>query len=1395
MDINKNQQVNTFLKGMNTDISDSLIDTSQYRYAENLQLTTNTEHNTGELRLVEGNKELYNFGEDNKIIYVNSTRDYVVVICANSGESWSIYVNDNKGVGEWTCIFGPCTDLLWDSLDDVAISGVLRYESNNNIKLYLTDNTRRHVIIPIQIDRSHWQETPSTSIVSLTGYQDVFLNAPVATIFNNSGHLKPAKVQYIYRLYKLGGAATTLSPAGNVLPLYKSSSEGYSDKEVTNKAVTITIQLGDIEGLNRIQVFRITYQYNGQLPTVHRIEDKAIDPSIDSIQIQDYGDNREQLGVDELLSLTQMQIKPKIIESKGDTLFAANIKYVQDDVDGAFSNYDTRSFSSGNYWKLNTPVEEGGELVTERPIQFSWDTRPFSVTGGCVIDLSDQAELCHRAFNDNPNNTYDKTQWYTYDKDLNRTTYQIGGKGSNIDWRFETETVTISNSGRQSENVRNFYRSGETYRFGAVLYNNKGQAGSVKWIADIQIPPRKPEDYIITGEGVCQITVHKPIFIIKNFPEGCKAIQIVQCPRKTDDRRTITQGIVGFPMRMRNEYDNADTNYICPSGLMTLQRIYADNRGLVQSGNPGNVGDNGVLNRTADSATNVLQFASPEYSYQADDIKNILNTYSNQIQLQHVAAFDIYSDQTLNVLQDYFVYPKTQDTSNSTYGIGFGYKNINYNNSGWYLKVDESVSGYGPYWDFVGGSPAASYHYLNSANRNFLENKLIKKLFKSTNIDDSNWKYGYIAFNHIIPKTVNYHSSLSITYPSIRSLSYPQVPAWNKFAEEQTIRFNDDVTAIGSDSYINWTYPLCMDFPTGSDSKMAECLKDTGQADNDEGRAGFLYPIGTGGKCILIKLNSNVTFPGQSFEGGLLYRTVMANGYMAPISVANIVKQCTPYGGYNKESIYNSIYCGHGDIVTKENYDINVGSDINNPNPYELEVTGGDSYICYFKYNAAHLWYDPIYIAATKQATVYEVPIETDIDLDADNGTKYSSDTNLGYYIQDEVASLPSITGGYSQDKPAYQYNTAYNQYPNVITYSSIEQTDISNYDWDVRVHNSDLKTNGESIDSWLTFKALNYLDVDSRHGEITELKLFKDMLIFWQDDAVGVLSSNERTMLNDASGNQIILGNGGILQRSDYISTTYGMKKDQFASTQSNTTLYWWDGNNKEIVAYSDRNGTYRESSGVYPLGSIKSVRNYLNERQETERPFLFYDIKNKEVVCSVVKSLENPPAGESLVYSEQIEAFSSIYKFAPLYGTELADQILTTNDTTIYKQNVTKGGVSTLFGNEMLPKLQYVVNSQNMFPKVFDIQTFGGRFYGGDNITALQFDYKTPLKQHSSCTGSSVTNREYDFRLDIPRNNNDVYGGRMRGKTMECELTSTSNSTDFSLQYIVTKYRMSWS
>jgi hypothetical protein len=54
-------------------------------------------------------------------------------------------------------------------------------------------------------------------------------------------------------------------------------------------------------------------------------------------------------------------------------------------------------------------------------------------------------------------------------------------------------------------------------------------------------------------------------------------------------------------------------------------------------------------------------------------------------------------------------------------------------------------------------------------------------------------------------------------------------------------------------------------------------------------------------------------------------------------------------------------------------------------------------------------------------------------------------------------------------------------------------------------------------------------------------MKLFKDRLIFWQENATGMLAVNERVVLNDQNDAQVVLGTGGVLERYDYFTTIYG--------------------------------------------------------------------------------------------------------------------------------------------------------------------------------------------------------------------------------------------------------------
>ena len=1431
MDINKNQQVNTFLKGMNTDLSDSLLDSSQYRYAENLRLVTNTDSNSGELRLIEGTSVRYTFTD--RIIYLNSIREYVVVITKDDeNHTWSVYVNNNKGIEDnthrWKMIFGPCSEPIWNIVDDVdqepAICGVLRWESDNNIKLYITDNTGNHSVISIQISADKWPgvgETPISDFNTLSGYQNTPLKAPDIQISNSiAGTLKPARIQYAYRLFKTGGASTTLSPLSRVVSVRKNNNTGYSYSETSNKAIEISVDTSGISGLDSIQIFRINYIQNGQAPTIHRICERKIDSNQVAFTFIDYGNNEEQLGVSEFLSLSVMELKPKIIESKGDTLFAANISYTQDDVDKEFEGYDTRSFSTGNYWKLRNP--EQGQLPNVK-IDFE-NLNNAEKPGGTLVDLSNVADLCHKQFTPVVD-TWSAADWHPFTANTeDPVVNKIGGKGENIDWELAHDEASFNFStnygqfdglyqGGDVDLGPNTYKHDETYRFGIILYDEKGRASSVKWIADIRIPPLRTSENDVRFSGLNNLAMNRYYikFTVKHIPEHCSGYQIVQCPRTISDRHVLMQGIVGRPLmeyKPNSLHEFEPTNTLCPSGLMTMWDMFCEsfnkNTSSYDSTTPINVsqGSRGLTPsfthsdsygeyqyiRTASSVQDVVQFAAPEYAYQPDDIKDILSTYKSSIKLEHVISYNTpgkfakhVSTGVSNITTGYnntdYVYASSDQAykdgqDNLAYRFRLATYRINDTNNAvnvsnpthtyeTYLKTDfDTVGQAGGESIFIGVNriPEGSNKYLK-----YIRNERLGT---------------FLAFNYIKPSGINANAPVVSYAEAIQNIAYPDVPEWNKFANGDNIRFADDVTAIGTYSYINWSAPLMLD--AQADSSLTRMYKEVGTyelsigGDEKMQQARYLYPVGTGGKCILFKLGEggNLTFNNNRFYYQNYDNNETLNRF-APIHIANLVKPVTPYGGYTKYAIENSTYIPTGCYES-----------IGDPTQWTARVSSvraGDAYVGIFKYNAAHLWDDAQYKNVTRMATVYAVPIESDIDLTAQYGHTFSGSDNKAYYIQDKPASFD----GYSQEKEAYMYNTAYGQTPNVMTYSTAVYNEVSNFNWDTRIHNSELKTNGETIDSWLTFKAMNFLDVDSRFGEITYMKLFKDRLLYWQDKAFGIVSSNERTALTDTNNNQIILGNGGILQRFDYLSTVYGMKPDQFATTQSNHNLYFWDGHEKEILAYGE---------SLVPLTTIKGIRNHINKHNEVSKPCMFYDNKNKEVVSSVVE-------GGSIAYSEQTEAFTSIYTYTPLYHTDVFEDMLSATEYSLHLHNVQQPLV-TLFGNtnQALPKLQYVVNTEATMPKVFDIQTFGGRFYGGDNnttpgITNLQFKYNTPLKQESSCTGSVVTNREYDFRLDIPRNNNDAYGGRMRGKTMQCEFKSTSNSSDFSLQYIITKYRMSWS
>ena len=1497
MDTNTNrEQTNQFIKGMNTDTSDSLIDDQQYRYAENVRIITNKDNNSGEIRLIEGNKVItFDQQIEGEILAFDSIRHIGTLITKKDNE-WSIYLIDFKE-NKLHLLFGPCIEPIWEE-DQTGknISTVLRWESEDNIHLYIADGI--HNILDVQFKEDFTNLSLGSNFNNIFGYQQAILDKPSVEIINVHGQIEGPVVQYAYRFYRENGSSTQISPLSEQVVLYKNDKQGFAPNKKTTKSTAITIKrLVNNTFLNKLELYRITYIQLGQLPKVELIYDTQLDDTNNDVVLYDYGNTGlTEISSSEFLSTYSLQITPKVLESKGDYLFAGNIKYSQDQVDETLEDFDVRAFSLGS-----------GIDFAQNPVQWPTITQQFSSYNIFVNGY-----------------TYDSQDWGT----INSTQYN--GIGPHIAWKYVYEqrpiyyctneyktpvynkTYINFNNNVTDDVTKNkpgkSYRPGEIYRFGIRLFNNKGIASSVKWIADIQIPTDsqiglKPVDnnYVVYSNIV---SIQFDILNYQDWQEaGISAYEIVQCQRNISDKFILSEGIVGkvnevqYVHKAGDSFTYQTTDFLTPVGFLSLENIYActadyDNyNGIYKYSAIDSTGRNAV--KISKPNNNIIQFASPEYVYQSDDIKDIIKERKDLIYLNINQLYIPYSERVKvnnpfeytgsyttwedTVQPIYDLEPENLNTSSSDWnaskwktifdgtvsfvqssrdnestilpydlGVIFPYteecvicnhttvENTLYSTPSYVINPATYIYNFGPRKQhddipyelstYNSGANDGLYlgiNYTNHTTSNNINNDNTPRVYYPFRTH-SHETYSVVNdapirhfFNHIYPQSISINQNKNINL-TVKDIAYTESPNYSDYADGDNVTIRDNVTSIGGKSFINWSAPFIVaetdtQFISDRNGRTINTHNKPIIPNSNEdidvaipSMMSVLYPIGAGGKSILFQVNENIDIDPKYADNTEWVDAATGEQQwtrLPYICTAQIKQSVIPYGGYNQASIKNSLYNsvnGYGIIGTDNS----------------VEIAGGDTYIQMFTYNALHEWYDQKYTRFYKMATVYTVPIQTDIDIHGQYSDSLFGVTTNDYRVQDKASSF----AGYTQTDDAYLYNTAYHVVSDVFKWSSDTRTEGQSNSYDTRVHYSNVKTNNEKINSWTQFKTANFIDVDTRFGEITALQLFKDKLIFWQNNAVGLLSVNERSVVQDVNSTNLVLGSGGVLDRYDYFSTIYGQKSNQHNQVCSDGSLYWWDENNNEIMGYA-------EGSSIAPLSSLKQIKNQINAKTNgSTLPTLFYDPKTKEVICNINDS------NGSIVYNEQIQAFTSIYKYNPEWYCNVDGQIYTATslkttvkeiiegvDTDVVKHyiKVFKEDQHTtdtveeidynnayLYGSAVYPKLKYVVNVNNRYNKVYDIQTFGGRFYGGDNLSSIKFEYDTPLKQHSQTDGSSTTNREYDFRLNIPRAGYDDHGtwkvsdwgDRMRGKTMQCVIRSSSNNLDFALQYITTKYRISW-
>lgn len=673
------------------------------------------------------------------------------------------------------------------------------------------------------------------------------------------------------------------------------------------------------------------------------------------------------------------------------------------------------------------------------------------------------------------------------------------------------------------------------------------------------------------------------------------------------------------------------------------------------------------------------------------------------------------------------------------------------------------------------------------------------KLYESSNVTDTFTKLPNINVLINRRKIIDFKTVEQIEWDKFFKRNY------NKNGEEQRSSKQFPNYAVSSGGHL-FTNAITGGLATDVDSAIFSNMGRFGGGFKGDGtgEVGKHVVWGTGGRCLLFSCENKLDTVTNSVKTSKYYwlnsiddKIRLAGEYIRSsllgTFLCNFRQQITPYGGQSFINRLTNVYFGNGDYFE-------APVDPDGPGDWN-DVYNGDCNIEIFEYTSMH----KIYGAYTNKGNgelnypsthmiTYSIPTESNIWTKFEYGWQFSINAvdNYASFIQEKPSQ---ITEAYTQDDPQFVYNTVYNtrntSRPHAI-YDDLNKEDY-NKTVDTRVYYSDLKANDEIIDSWCKFRSSNFIDIDQQYGPITNIYTFKNNLLFWQQKAFGVLSVNERSITTDNSGNDVILGDGGVLSRYDYFSNKFGMCKQQFCVTSSNGGAYWCDTHNNVLCMFS--------GDSVVELSKQGKVQGLINDKADGSSG-VFYDNKNNELVFNVLEYKQQ------IAFNESIGKFTSVYTmpfdghidfFNGLYLVNTIDDKIN-----IFQYDCISGYSLKDTQNQQIEcYLRYVVNQQPLVTKVFDNQSIVTQedlqsrpVYDKDDYFSINHKYSwtTPMISSYSTLQNSITVRENNHRFAIPREGG-LYGGRIRGKYMICEITSKKPRYTAAIQFITTKYRLSWS
>lgn len=499
------------------------------------------------------------------------------------------------------------------------------------------------------------------------------------------------------------------------------------------------------------------------------------------------------------------------------------------------------------------------------------------------------------------------------------------------------------------------------------------------------------------------------------------------------------------------------------------------------------------------------------------------------------------------------------------------------------------------------------------------------------------------------------------------------------------------------------------------------------------------------------------------------------------------------YSGKDMSSKQYDTYYGFGDYKAYSSDGVN-----------KINVFTGDTYTQIYEIEGMYKAYDFNDDKSSLQSmqTIHYIPMESTINQYFDYGMNYRNTNNAN--LQAEAGEIKGVA---SQDRPVHQYNLIYSDNGTSNDLYSPQSTERLENNYSQRICYSQLKTNGELLNSWNIFKPVDYIDVNPVYGELTDLFTTQDTLYFWQTKAFGKLSVNERSLVKDENSNLIQLGQGTVLQRSDYLSTKFGMRAQDMCKVNVDNDIYWFDYGNKCIASYKATSGAYGGAKmSVLDFTESCNVKTLMqiNITDNVQVPTITYDATNDELLFHPIKNNSILSEKMTLAFNYKLNIAQSMYsvlngQLATVYNnlTNQNDAISINSKLRIYTRWCDDG--ETPANDADTARLHFVVNPNPSTTKVFDNQqiVFPQLYNTTSSHTKQTADYNdfncnlyTDLDEAGMV--DEYTNREGNICFPIPRCRDGIR--RLRGKWMIEEMLMESNDNDHAISHIITKFRQSY-